>query len=214
MVRNLTICIALAGLIAWLMMPSLVTPKSHTQRMSRFHNLQTLTLAILKYEEHNGVFPRATDDNNGLLSWRVQILPFIGEQNLYDQIDKTVAWDHPNNVPFHNQMPDVFRDPATDTLSQTSYRVISGIGTGWTDVGPPISFAAIKDGSSNCIAIISVPKNEINWLNPKTLTVQYANEKISFQNRGHCYSMFDGSTHDDEPDTELAGSPFLIADAG
>ena len=110
-------------------------------------------------------------------------------------------------------MPDVFRDPASASSSGTSYRIVSGAGTGWTNDGPPVSFADIQDGSSNSIAIISIPKNKINWLAPNTLTIEYANNAVDFSNRGHCYSFFDGSTRDEEPNFDWTGSPFLISDA-
>ena len=196
------------------MTPSLVTPKSHIDRTSRLYHLRLITLAILDYEQDNGVFPRSTYKNAGLLSWRVELLPYLGEQKLFEAIDKSVAWDHPRNMQFHDQMPDVFRDPAINHPSQTSYRIISGAGTGWTNDGPPISFADIRDGSSNSIAILSIPKNKTNWLAPTTLTIEHANQEVDFQNRGHCYSMFDGSTSDEEPNFDWAGSPFLISDAG
>jgi len=189
------------------------TPKCHIDRTARLNDLRTLTLAILKYEQDNGALPRSSHDNAGLLSWRVEILPYLGEQELYDKIDKSVAWDHLNNVQFHDQMPDAFRDPASASSYETSYRIVSGAGTGWTNDGPPVSFADIQDGSSNSIAIISIPKNEINWLAPNTLTIEYANNAVDFSNRGHCYSFFDGSTWDEEPNFDWTGSPFLISDA-
>ena len=36
------------------------------------------------------------------------LLPFVGEQELYDQIDTSKPWDDPVNIPFHNQMPDIY----------------------------------------------------------------------------------------------------------
>ena len=213
MVRNTIICFVFAGLALWLLNPPLVTPKSHTQRSSRLDDLGTLSRAVLQYAGDNKVFPRSTYEKLGLLSWRVQLLPYLGEQKLYDQIDKTVAWDHPNNIPFYNKMPDVFRDPASSSPSKTSYRIISGPGTGWTDVGPALSFDAFTDGLSNSISIVSVPETEINWLAPTTLTLNYASREIDFRNRRHCYSTFHGATDDDEPQVDRTGSPFLISDA-
>ena len=213
MARNIAIFLAVAVLWAWLITPSMVTPKSHIDRTSRLNDLRSITLAILDYEQDNGVFPRSTYKNDGLLSWRVELLPYLGERKLYEAIDKSVSWDHPKNMQFHNQMPDVFRDPASASSSETSYRIVSGAGIGWTNDGPPVSFADIQDGSSNSIAIISIPKNEINWLAPNTLTIEYANNAVDFSNRGHCYSFFDGSTWDEEPNFDWTGSPFLISDA-
>ena len=62
--------------------------------------------------------PRATShyDENGIpyLSWRVSLLPYLGQNELYQQFVHTEPWDSPNNLPLLSQMPDVFRS-AEDT---------------------------------------------------------------------------------------------------
>lgn len=138
MLRNIVISVVVLGVICLALLPSSDTPISHRQYMARSDDLQNLTSAVWDYHDAQGSLPYSSHENRGLLSWRVSLLPYLGQQELYDQIDKSVAWDHPNNVPFHEQMPDVFRDPASESRSQTSYRVISGNGTGWINHGEPL----------------------------------------------------------------------------
>jgi hypothetical protein len=46
-----------------------------------------------------------------LLSWRVAILPYIGEADLFAEFDLTKPWDAAPNLALLNRMPEVFRSP-------------------------------------------------------------------------------------------------------
>src|SRR5439155_14951587 len=64
------------------------------------NNLQQLALALLNYESAHGHFPApASRDKNGklLLSWRVQILPFLEQDNLYKEFHLDEPWDSAHN---------------------------------------------------------------------------------------------------------------------
>ncbi len=65
-------------------------------------NLKQIGLAMLNYHEANKAFPRqATVDKSGqpLLSWRVQILPFLDQKELYNQFHLDEPWDSPITSP-------------------------------------------------------------------------------------------------------------------
>ncbi|MDA8564273.1 DUF1559 domain-containing protein, partial [Mariniblastus sp.] len=213
--QRIFIMIALVLFIAvGMMMPTLSTPKEHTDKNIRLDRLRDLTRAIHKFEENHERLPSATFNRERLLSWRVQLLPYLGEQELFDKIDKTVSWDHSNNKPFHDQMPLVYSDPAKLHPSLTSCRIISGAGTPWADGDSPVSFESVIDGSSNTIAIISLPNMQTNWLAPMTLSIENSKELIAIQNeQRNCHSYLDGHVSDGPFETYLNGSPFLIADA-
>jgi hypothetical protein len=67
--------------------------------------LRGLTLALHSYHEIHGSFPPAyTVDENGkpLHSWRVLILPYIEQRELYDKIRLDEPWDSEYNRQFHD----------------------------------------------------------------------------------------------------------------
>ena len=47
-----------------------------------------------------------------LLSWRVHILPFIEQQELYDRFKLDEPWDSEHNIKLLNEMPFVYANPA------------------------------------------------------------------------------------------------------
>jgi hypothetical protein len=56
------------------------------------------------------------------LSWRVRILPYLGEQDLYAKFDFNQPWDSPQNLALVAEMPDVFRMPRGErTEFKTTY---------------------------------------------------------------------------------------------
>ena len=48
-------------------------------------------------------------DGNPKLSWRVFLLPFLGQPALYEQFNLDEPWDSPNNIALLKHMPDVYR---------------------------------------------------------------------------------------------------------
>lgn len=76
-------------------------------------NLDQIAKAIAGFEEANGHLPPASlvGNSNQILrdSWRVSLLPFLGEQELYDQFDLNAAWNSPANLEVAKKIPEVFQ---------------------------------------------------------------------------------------------------------
>ncbi len=74
--------------------------------------LAAIGAALLAYQDAYGTFPpSALTDAAGrpTVSWRVLLLPFLGQKSLYDRFDLTKSWDDPVNRPLLSEMPDVYR---------------------------------------------------------------------------------------------------------
>lgn len=107
---ELLVVISIIGVLIALLMPAVQSAREAARRISCTNNLKQLTLAALNYEQTHGQLPRAGivdqtfrittlsdgtekpypvyDQHSGkMLSWMVQILPYIEQQNLYDQFD-------------------------------------------------------------------------------------------------------------------------------
>jgi hypothetical protein len=98
--------------------------------------LKELGLAMMLYEEDHGSLPPAVLRDPGLgdrgqpYSWRVALLPYLGESELYSQYRRDEPWDSPANKAVLARMPRVFAPPvgrAADGL--THYQVLVGPGT-------------------------------------------------------------------------------------
>jgi RNA polymerase sigma factor (sigma-70 family) len=62
-------------------------------------NLRKISWTVTEYESGVGYFPRNITDKRGapLLSWRVVLLPFLDQAELYNQFKLDEPWDGPNN---------------------------------------------------------------------------------------------------------------------
>ncbi|MDA7977145.1 MAG: DUF1559 domain-containing protein [Pirellulales bacterium] len=137
-------------------------------------NITQIVAALQSYQATHGHYPPAyTVDPNTLTplhSWRVLILPHLGEEDLYSQIDLSEPWDSPANRTFHTQMPDVYHCPAHSNLSGafTHYVVVEGTGFLF-DGAKTVTPADIIDDPAETIAIVEVANSNVNWMSPTDL---------------------------------------------
>jgi hypothetical protein len=143
-------------------------------RMNSTNNLRQIGLGILDYEGKNGALPNNTygPDGKPLLSWRVHILPYIGEKALYDQFKLNEPWDSPANRALLNRMPMTYAAPADRTGNvasgaKTYYRGFSNPGAIFAR-DQRLSIANIKDGLSNTIFVVEAG-DPVEWTKPDDL---------------------------------------------
>jgi RNA polymerase sigma factor (sigma-70 family) len=95
-------------------------------------NLKRLSNGLLNHESAMGHFPTdivAQNTRTPLLSWRVAILPHIGEEKLYAEFKLTEPWDSEHNFKLLSKMPEVLRvgfEPKE--ASHTYYQVVKAPG--------------------------------------------------------------------------------------
>jgi prepilin-type processing-associated H-X9-DG protein len=135
------------------------------------NNLKQLALAMHNYHDTYGHFPpQAIYSKQGkpLLSWRVLLLPYLEQDNLYRQFKLDEAWDGPHNKGLLAQMPKVFADPAVESKDpMTVYQAFVGPGAFFEDKkGLPIN--EITDGTSNTLMIVEAA-NPVSWTKPQDL---------------------------------------------
>ncbi len=150
------------------------------------NNLKTLAEAVLKYRDAKGAYPPAwTADASGtpLQSWRVLILPYLDEEELYSQIRLQEPWNSEHNRQFHSRMPMVFRCPASiaATDSTTTYAMI--VGPGAFPEGPTaLKPEEITDSLSSSI-LLAERRLPVGWMKPEELTLDNVLKGIN-TNRG------------------------------
>jgi hypothetical protein len=166
----LMLCVGVGGLLYGLVMPEVDKARYASRRVESTNNLRKILMALHAYEAANGAFPPAmVTDPSGkpLYSWRVLILPQLGEDELYAQFDKSKAWDDPANKDVSDAMVDVFRSPSDDDLDENgvSYVAIVGKNTMFpATTGRKVR--EVQDGASNTIMLLEVRDFPGSWAAP------------------------------------------------
>lgn len=164
---------ATVGVLVALLLPAVQAAREAARRVQSMNNLKQIALAMHNYHSANKSFPPAATysaDGTPLLSWRVLILPFLGQQQLYKQFHLDEPWDSPNNKPLIDRMPAAYHNPSSPgPPNRSSYLVPVGEGSifGGTK---GTSIRQITDGASNTIMIIEVdPNSSVIWTKPQDL---------------------------------------------
>ena len=132
---------------------------SNRERITSLRNLERIAEALNAYASDQGSYPpNVTRDASGkkLHSWRVLILPYLGEEALYNQFDLTQAWDAPSNMNAALDIPLVLKHPSSDSnarFSESAYYLIVGQGTLFPKDGP-IGPDQVSDDLSQTILVI------------------------------------------------------------
>jgi hypothetical protein len=133
-------------------------------------NLQLLGQAIISYNQRQNRLPGAAiRDESGkpLLSWRVAILPDLGQHKLYSEFHLDEPWDSENNKPLVAKMPSVFSSAVKNPVpGMTSYLAITGPGGTFERV-KPLTITEIYDGMSNTVVIVEASDSlAVPWTRP------------------------------------------------
>jgi hypothetical protein len=134
-------------------------------------NLRDVTLAAHKHNDKNGFAPANVvgPDGKPLLSWRVALLPELGEDELYRQFHHDEPWDSPHNLTLLKQMPRVYAHPGKPSETSeglTFYQGFSGPGTMFDPTpGHKIAMDRIPDGTANTI-FLAEAHDPVPWTKP------------------------------------------------
>jgi hypothetical protein len=113
---------------------------------------------------------RARKQGAALLSWRVALLPYLDEMELFKQFKLDESWDSPHNKKLLNKMPHVYAPPGVTTREPytTFYQVF---------VGPHAAFEKhramrlptdLLDGTSNVLLVVEAAA-AVPWTKPEDL---------------------------------------------
>ncbi len=187
-------------------------------------NLKQIGLALHNYHDVHKAFPPAyTTDNNGKpgLSWRVLILPYVGEAAMYEQFHLDEPWDSEHNKPLLAKIPAVYASPADcDPPGGAAYLGIGGErGVFGRKEGLPI--AKITDGLSNTIIVVlslSHSESVVEWTKPDEFVPDAANPMkglVQVHSGGSPVLMGDGAVRflSKETDPEMVRA-YLTIDGG
>jgi hypothetical protein len=148
--------------------------RNQEQKTDNANKLKQIVLAMHTYHDAYKRFPThaiySKDNKTPLLSWRVAILPFIGEEALYSQFRLDEPWDSTHNKALLSRMPTAYAAPAGLEASDpttTYFQVFTGPNTVFDGPrGKPLTF--ITDGTSNTFLVVDAG-TAVPWTKPEDL---------------------------------------------
>jgi len=143
-------------------------------------NLKKIALGLRNYHQEFGCLPPSyTPDKNGrpMHSWRVLLLPYIGQAKLYRAYRLDEPWNGPNNSKLAGARPSTYACPADHVTfvtgaTGTNYFAVVGLDTAWDSERPP--WIGKPDEDDRRILLVEAENTGINWMEPKDLTLDQA----------------------------------------
>jgi hypothetical protein len=183
----LVVLLVLGGLFL-LVWPSCRPILEASRNARSVKNLQQIGGAIQRFDDANGELPANSfaPDGQPLLSWRVHILPQLGEGALYQQFKLDEPWDSPHNSKLLDRMPTTYADPRQSggMTHKTVYRGFSSPGAvfekrpprrpgapfagGPVDANARFNLAGFKDPLAHTILVVAAAE-PVEWTKPDDL---------------------------------------------
>jgi hypothetical protein len=145
-------------------------PIKPEQRKKSVENLKEIGLAFHNFHDANGFLPtnQVGKDKKPLLSWRVQILPYVEQVDLYKQFKLDEPWDSEHNKKLIEKMPAIYLPVrGRAKAGETFYQGFCG-SHGMLKSGEQVGLATIPDGTSNTLMVVEAGKPVI-WTKPEDM---------------------------------------------
>jgi len=171
------------------------------------NNLKQIALAMHNYHDTYQSFPGNVKDDRGkpLLSWRVLLLPYLEQNELYQQFHLDEPWDSPHNLALVEKMPEVYRAPGSQAApGMTNYVVIESE-NGILPNGDGVRFRDITDGTSMTIMLVEAnDASAVEWTRPSDLQpdMDLILQLIGLRGRSFLAAFADGSVQEFEESIE------------
>jgi hypothetical protein len=150
--------------------------REEAARSASLNNLKQISIAMNNYAAENGdrLPPTASRDQEGrpLLSWRVLLLPYLEQRNLYNQFHLDEPWDSPHNLALLPLRPKVYSVPVYDDTDKppgmTFYQAFTGRDTAFElTVGPRLLEDFLKGPSLT--ALVVEAGDPVPWTKPQDI---------------------------------------------
>lgn len=187
---------AIVGILWVLLLPSQYGP-CFSVRVACQTNLRQIALAMHEYSDVYGSLPPAylTDENGKPMhSWRVLLLPFMDQNDLYAANDFNEPWDGPNNRHLADRTPSIYlcacdphrrqwnpwteRYTSSSNAPMTSYVLVTGKGTAF-DGSTAATLDDNADGLEKTLLAVEIADSDIHWMQPRDLPIDQMSFRIN-----------------------------------
>lgn len=178
---ELLVVVAIIGILIGMILPAVQSVREAARRTACSNKLRQQGLALLNYESAFQRFPAGSQSMTNH-SWATEVLSYLEQPALYDQVNFELAWRDDANVKVLSTVLEVFSCPSStnDYPGKTDYCGIRGSTlNGASDIGRngilfpesdrhrAVGIRDVKDGASNTImvaeAVVVGPSNFGFW---------------------------------------------------
>ncbi|TWU42166.1 DUF1559 family PulG-like putative transporter [Novipirellula artificiosorum] len=148
--------------------------QTNRARTASVRNLEKIAAALNAYAADHGTYPPPYTKNRSgqpSQSWRVLILPYLGEDDLYELLNLGVDWDNPmnTNVAYTN-IPAMYAHPdngSRQRFSESAYYLVTGPGTLFPPTGPLSPGNLVDDPAKTILVVEASPSMTMGlWTEP------------------------------------------------
>ncbi|HBJ37612.1 MAG TPA: hypothetical protein DDZ51_23220 [Planctomycetaceae bacterium] len=167
--------------------PALTSIQTNRLRVQSIRNIERIASALNAYAADHGTYPPPVirrPDGTLMHSWRVLVLPYLDQKELFNDYDMNQPWDSPSNLELTSRMPAVYRAASSQLYgSDAAYFLITGPGTLFPPAPAsdpagsfrPLSPGAVSDDHGQTLLVVEASSLTSNyypsWLEPHDLDV-------------------------------------------
>jgi hypothetical protein len=177
-----------------------LSPK-RAQRSQATNNLKQFGIAMHNFHDVHSRFATSVKDEDGkpLLSWRVQLLPFVDQAPLFNKSRMNESWDSPHNKALIKHIPPTYVAPGGKVdAGKTNYVGFHHEKAIFTDEDK-MHFRDIVDGTSNTIMVVEADDDHaVIWTKPEDLNFDEKKPHTGLgklRQGGFLATMCDGAVH-------------------
>jgi prepilin-type processing-associated H-X9-DG protein len=142
------------------------------QRTLSMNNLRLIGQGFHNYGSDNkDKWADDLTDKDGLplLSWRVAVLPYMGEKTLYKEFHLNEPWDSEHNKKLIAKIPEVYAPVRVKAKEgETFYQRFVGKGALFNEKGSSYTIPTVPDGLSNTALVVEAG-DPVIWTKPADL---------------------------------------------
>lgn len=131
--------------------------------------------------------PEPKGSDVALLSWRVHLLPFIDQAELYNEFKLDEPHDSPHNAKLLSRMPDVYKSSNANDEGKTCFRLLGSENATFSKARGP----GVRDltyGRSNFMAVVMVPSDgAADWTDPALFPFDENNAQAALEVIDDCH---------------------------
>ncbi len=154
--------------------------KGEVSKSQSKNNMKQIGIAFHNFYDVYQKFPGSSNNKEGAgnsrgkpiqpFSWRVALLPFIEQFELFEDYRFDQPWDSESNLQLIDRMPEIYRSPRAPAGQASGLTNYLGYATGQSALGKEggIAIRDIRDGTSNTLLVIET-KESVPWTKPQDL---------------------------------------------
>ncbi|MBL8817164.1 MAG: DUF1559 domain-containing protein [Planctomyces sp.] len=143
------------------------------------NSLKQIALGLHNFYDAFGCLPPqavSSDDGKRLLSWRVLILPYIDQAQLYSEFHLDEPWDSEHNQKLIAKMPATYRSVPVQGVQgdpgKTRFVAPLTKDSVFGRSGPGTQFKEITDGTSNTLMVVEADVDKaVIWTKPEDIVI-------------------------------------------